>query len=176
MQFPLCAATLAAHFLDALLAGHGLARPLAGAGVGPRPLPPHRQTAAVPEAAVALNVFQTSDVLLDLAAQRPLDRVLAVQNGRQPGDVFVGQVLGAALRVDAGLLAQAQGQRRPDAVDVPQRNVRRLVVGQVNTQDTRHGRSPRSALTLFVAWIGANHQQLAVPPHQLAVLTDAFYT
>ena len=38
-----------------------------------------------------------------------------------------------------GLLAQAQGQRRPDAVDLPQGDVGRLVVGDVHPEDTRHG-------------------------------------
>jgi hypothetical protein len=32
-----------------------------------------------------------------------------------------------------------------------------------------------SALALFVSWIAANYEKLAVPPHELAVLTDAFH-
>src|SRR5439155_18093837 len=43
---------LATHLLDALLAGHGLARALARAGVGPRTLAAHRQAAAVTQPAV----------------------------------------------------------------------------------------------------------------------------
>jgi hypothetical protein len=31
-------------------------------------------------------------------------------------------------------------------------------------------------LTLFVAWIGADDQQLAVPPHQLAIFADPLDT
>jgi hypothetical protein len=34
--------------------------------------------------------------------------------------------------------------------------------------------SPRSTLALFVPRVAANDQQLAVPPHQLAVFTDPF--
>src|SRR5215470_1869757 len=96
----------AAHFLDALLAGHGLPRPLAGAGVGARALAAHRQAAPVPQAAVALDVLQTRDVLLHLPAQRALDGVLAVEQRRQPADVVVGQLLGAPLRIDPRLLAK----------------------------------------------------------------------
>ena len=48
---------LAAHFLDALLAGDGLARALAGAGVGPGALAADRQTAAMPQAAIAADVL-----------------------------------------------------------------------------------------------------------------------
>src|SRR5215472_11160156 len=81
-------ATLTAHLLDTLLAGDGLARSLAGAGVGARPLATHRQTAAVPETAVALDVLQPRDVLLHLTAQRTLDGVFAIENGRQAGDLL----------------------------------------------------------------------------------------
>src|SRR6185437_7699590 len=167
---------LPTHFLDALLAGHGLARSLASTGIGARPLTPHRQTATMPEAAVALNVFQPRDILLNLAAQRPLDRIFTVENRRQTSDVFITQILGTAQRINTRLLAQTQRQRRSNAVDVTQRYVRRFVVGQVNTQDTRHGESPRLALALFVSWIAANHEKLAVPAHELAILTDAFHT
>src|SRR5207248_2692001 len=48
--------SLPTHFLDALLARHGLARALAGPGVGPRPLAAHRQAAAMAQAPVAANV------------------------------------------------------------------------------------------------------------------------
>src|SRR5207237_440484 len=73
-----------------------------------------------------------------LATQGALDDVVAVEDGGQAGQFVVGQFLGLALRVDAGLLAQAQGQCRADALEVTQRDVRRLVVGNVNAQDTRH--------------------------------------
>ena len=69
----------------------------------------------------------------------PSTDVFAVENGGDAGDLVVVQLLGLALRIDAGLLAQLQGRGRPDAVDVAQRNMRRLIVGQVNTKDTGHG-------------------------------------
>src|SRR4051812_6922840 len=63
----------AALLLDALLAGHGLARPLTGAGVGAGALAAHRQAAAVPEPAVALDVLEAGNVGLHQAAQLALD-------------------------------------------------------------------------------------------------------
>src|SRR5215212_5278139 len=66
--------------LHALLAGDGLARPLAGAGVGAGPLAAQRQAAAVADAAVAADVLQAGDVLLDFPLQRPLDSVFAVED------------------------------------------------------------------------------------------------
>src|SRR5205823_5929761 len=122
----------------ALLARDGLARPLAGAGVRLGALAADRQAAAVADAPVAADVAQPRDVLLDLPAQLALDRVLTVQDRRQPGQVVVGQLAGRPLRVDAGLAAQPQRGRRADPVQVTQRNVRRLVRRDVNTQDTGH--------------------------------------
>src|SRR5262245_1723931 len=122
---------LTTHFLDALLAGNRLARALAGAGVGARALAADRQTAAVAQTAVTANVAQPGDVLLNLSAQRTFDRVFAVEQSGDAREFLVAQLLGAALGIDAGLFAQAQGQGRPDAVKVTQRNVRRLVVGDV---------------------------------------------
>src|SRR5262249_40318075 len=76
---------LPAHFLDALLGRDRLARPLAGAGVGLGALAADRQAAAVPEAAVALDLLEAVDVLVYLAAQRAFDGVLAVEDGRDAG-------------------------------------------------------------------------------------------
>src|SRR5262245_8406258 len=131
--------------LDALLAGDCLARALAGAGVGAGALAADRQTAAVAQAAVALDVPQPGDVLGHLPPQRAFHQVVAaVEQVDDAADLLVAQLLGLALRIDPGLLAQLQGQRRADAVEVAQGDVRRLVIGDVHTQDTRHGKTPRS--------------------------------
>src|SRR5437868_857622 len=108
---------LAPHLLDALLAGHGLARALAGAGVGTGALAAHRQAAAVAQAAVAADVAQAGDVLLLLAAELALDGVLAVEDDGEAGDLFLGQLAGFALRVHLGLAAHLEGRGRADAAD-----------------------------------------------------------
>src|SRR5688500_8992274 len=56
-----------ADVLDTLLTGDGLPRALAGPGIGPRALAADRQSLAVPQPAVAADVAQAGDVLLDLA-------------------------------------------------------------------------------------------------------------
>ncbi len=89
------------RFLDALLARDGLAWPLAGAGVGARALATHGQVAAMTEAAVAGNFFQARDVLLLLTPQLAFDDIFAVEDVGDAGDLFFGQVLRLALRVDA---------------------------------------------------------------------------
>ena len=52
--------------------------------------------------------LQPGDVLLHLAAQRAFDDVLAVEDVGDAGDLVVGQLLGPALRVDAGLARTAR--------------------------------------------------------------------
>jgi hypothetical protein len=79
-------------FPDYFFLRSGLARTLAGAGVGARTLATHRQAAAMAETAVATDVHQTLDVHRGLAAQVTLDRHCA----DLVADLFqvpVGQVL-----------------------------------------------------------------------------------
>jgi hypothetical protein len=96
----------------------------------------------VADAAEAADVAQAGDVLLLLAAERALDGVLAVEDAGDAGRLLLAQLARLALRVYLGLRAQLQRRRRADAPDVAQGDVRRLVVGQVDTEDTRHGLAP----------------------------------
>src|SRR4051794_34051424 len=109
-------ARTSAHFLDALLAGDRLAGPLAGPGVGPGPLAVDREPLAVPQAAVAADVAEPGDVLLDLAAELPLDDVLVVEQGRQLGQLVLGQLAGALVGIDRGPLAELRREERPDPI------------------------------------------------------------
>src|SRR5262249_37766772 len=114
---------------------------------------------------------------VDLPAQGAFDRVLAVEDARDPGDLLVAQVLGPPLRIDLALRAHLHRRRRADAVDVADRDVRRLGVGQVHTQDTRHaGALLALALALLVARVAANDVQPALATDQLAVLANTFDT
>ena len=60
------------------------------------------------DAAIAADVSQPGDVLLNLAAQRAFDRVFAVEDVGEAGDVFVAQFLGLAQRIDVGLARTAR--------------------------------------------------------------------
>src|SRR5205085_4521515 len=60
-------------------------------------------------------------------------------------------------------------------VDVTQRNMRRFIVRDVDTQDTRHGRNAPLTLTLFMAWIAADHVELPMTPHELAVFANTLH-
>src|SRR6516165_198444 len=97
---------LSTQFLDTLLAGHRLTWPFSGARVGSGSLPADGQAAPMPQPSITTNVSQTRDVLLHLPAQRPFDRVFAIEDTSQPADVVVREFLGAPLRIHVGLLAQ----------------------------------------------------------------------
>lgn len=58
--------------------------------------------------AAALRIDRSLDGL-DLAAQRPFDRVFLVENVGQSANLVVGQLFGAALRIDLGHLAKTKG-------------------------------------------------------------------
>src|SRR6202021_579277 len=76
---------LLAEFLHALLTGDRLTRALAGARVRTGALAACRERATMAVAAVATDVAQSSDVLLNLPTQRAFDRELTVDDANDLG-------------------------------------------------------------------------------------------
>src|SRR5690606_29116211 len=99
------------HWASLLL--DGLARALAGPGIGAGALAAHRQAAAVAQAAVAAQVHQPLDRHADLTTQVAFDRVLG-HLGADALDFRLGQVANLGRRGDARRLAN---QLRPRAAD-----------------------------------------------------------
>src|SRR5688572_6896551 len=126
------------HSLHGLLAGHGLARTLARARVGARALAAHRQAAPVAQPAIAADVAQAVDRGRHLPAQLALDRVVLLDVGRQVGDLFLGQVARPQPPVEPQVVADAHARGAADAVDVGERDLQALVVGDVDPDDARH--------------------------------------
>src|SRR5690606_6227455 len=62
------------------LGTYGPSRTLTGAGIGARALPPHGQAAPVPQTAVASNIHQPFDILLNLTPQVALDGIVPFDN------------------------------------------------------------------------------------------------
>ena len=58
------------------------------------------------------------------------DGVVLVQQRGEPRDFVFAQLAGLGLRIDAGLVAQLAGDLRADAVQVRQRDDRRLIVAE----------------------------------------------
>src|SRR5262245_35509484 len=100
------------------------------------------------DAAVAADITQADDVLLHLATERPLDRVLAVEDAGQTADLVLGKIFRAALRVHFRLGAKLQGRGAANSVNVPQGNMRRLVGRNIHSQNTRHADSLSLALSI----------------------------
>src|SRR3954469_14181602 len=133
---------LATHLL---LAGHGLLRALARAGVGVGPLTPHREATAVPQALVAADLHLPLDVLIDVATEVALHlHVGAVDVGTDAVHLFVGEVAHPGGRVDVGAGAALLGSRAADAEDVGEADLEPLLAGDVDTGDSCHV-SPASA-------------------------------
>src|SRR4051794_3449188 len=91
---------LLTKFLHALLTCNGLARSLSRAGVRSRALTSHGQRAAMTIAAIAADVAQSRDVLLDRATQCAFDQHLLVEQADDRGQLFFGKLFGATLGVD----------------------------------------------------------------------------
>src|SRR4051812_22871167 len=89
-------------------------------------------------AAIAADVAQASDVLLNGSPQRTFDEEALVDEADDLGQLFFGQVLGAPLAVDACFLEHLAAVGAADAVDVGQADPDRLVGGNVHARDTRH--------------------------------------
>src|SRR5690606_15577996 len=125
---------------------------LARAGVGLRALPANGQALAVTKAAVAADVTQAGHVLLNLTPEHALHGVLPVDHARDVGDLVLGEVAGALLRIDLRLLAHLQRVARADPVQVAQADVNLLVVRNVDAGNAWHGVSRK---------IGRNPQAVA---------------
>src|SRR5580700_2481366 len=124
-----------------LLAGHRLLLALAGAGVGLRPLPVHREPAAMADPLVAADLDLAPDVGLDLAAQVTFDLVGGVDPVAEPDQLLVGQVVHPGIAADPGGLQRLQGPGTADAVDISERDLEPLVAGEVDARKPSHGRA-----------------------------------
>src|SRR5687767_15158749 len=106
--------------LGDLLARDRLAGTLPRARVRARPLSAHRQVAAMPRPAVARDLLQALDVLLEEAAQRALDRVALVDDRVDPAELVLAEVLDLQVLGDVRVLEDPPRERVAHAVDVGQ--------------------------------------------------------
>src|SRR5688500_19294808 len=102
-----------------LLAGNGaLARPLAGARIGLRPLAAHGQALAMAQPAIAADLHQALDVERDLLAEVTLDPPLLLEHTADLPDVVFRQVLHADVVADARRREDVDRALSADPVDV----------------------------------------------------------
>ena len=122
------------------------------------------------KAAVAANLHQAGDVLLDLTTQVTLDGVGLVDGVAELGDLVLGKIADAGGGVDAGLLTNLAGSGAADAVDVGKTDLDALLAREVDTVDTGQLDAPLLALALLVARVLADHVNLAVTADDLALI------
>src|SRR5688572_26833826 len=125
-----------------LLAGNGLRRTLAGAGIGVGALAVHRQALAVAQAPVAAEIHQPLYVHGDFAPKVALDHVVAVDHLADLQHLLVGQLRHPALRRGVDLLHDLTGVLLANAVDVLQRDDDALVGRNVYACNSRHEFTP----------------------------------
>src|SRR4051794_40020247 len=121
-----------------LLAGDGLARALARAGVGLGALTVDGQAAAVPQPLVAPDLDLATDVARHLAAQVTLDSEVLVDVVAQLQQVLVAEILDAQVRADARRGQGLLGVGLADPVDVGERDLHPLLAGQVDAGQSCH--------------------------------------
>ena len=81
----------------------GLARALAGAGIGLRALAADGQAAAMADAAVTIDRLEALEIALDIAAQIALDQQAAAGDGVDDRvELLDAQILGADVGIDVG--------------------------------------------------------------------------
>ena len=68
------------------------------------------------DAAITFDVAQSVDVLLDLAAKRTFNRVVAFQNRRQHADLLIGQITSLLVFVNGCFVAEVTSGLVADAI------------------------------------------------------------
>src|SRR5918993_1045148 len=126
-----------------LLRDCALARALAGARIGPRPLPAHGQATTVPHAAVTADLHQALHVEGDLFPEIALDAPLLLDHAADLPHVVLGEVLHADVPADPRLVEDPVRAVAPDAEDVGQSDFHPLGPGEVHACDTCHALDPR---------------------------------
>src|SRR5213594_687544 len=155
-----------------LLARDRAPRPLLGARVGVRALAAHRQSLAMPRAAVRPDVHQPLDVHRDLGPKRALDFVVPLDHLAQPRDLRVAQVTNARISTHAGLRENLLRVSRADAVDVREGVQNFLVAWQVDARYACHGVLSLPLLVLGTAL--ADDADDTPPLDHLTMLADRF--
>src|SRR5262245_65318246 len=123
---------------DLLLSNRALARTLARARVGLRPLAAHGQAAAVPRSAVRADFHQPLDVHRDFLAEVAFHAPLLLDDAADLPHVVLGQILHADVGADPGVLEDAVGADAADAVDVRESDLDALRTRKINACDTCH--------------------------------------
>src|SRR6478736_8913573 len=119
---------------------NGLARALAGAGVGAGALTTDGQAAAVTDAAVAIDRLEALQVAGDLTTKITLHHPLVVGDDVENlVQLLLGKIRGAHVGIETGGLDDEIGPRGANTVDIPEGVSDLLFGGKFDAEETRHG-------------------------------------
>jgi hypothetical protein len=113
----------------------------------------------MPNATVALDLSETTNVLLNLATQWSFNSVILIQVSRNATHLIFGQLTSTDVRIHSQFEANLNSKDRSNAVKISQGNVDRLIIRYVDAKHAGHCKSPLQiqkrllALTLFVSRI-----------------------
>ena len=113
----------------------GFARAFAGARVGRSALTAHRQSAAVPDAAITIDRLQPFQIALQLAPEIAFDRQFARGNCVDDMiELFRGQIFRANIGIDVRLFEDLFRSARTDAINVRQGRFDPFISGNFNSK------------------------------------------
>src|SRR5439155_15697703 len=121
-----------------LAAADGLLRALACARVRARALAVHRQAAPMADAAIRPDLGEPLDRLRALTPKVALDLEVLVDVLAKPRDLLVGEVADLRVGIEAERDRDLAGARLADPVDVRQPDLEPLLVGEIDSGDSRH--------------------------------------
>jgi hypothetical protein len=98
----------------------------------------NRQALLVPDPSVTFDFSETVNRLPDLSTQWTLDGVIPLQETCQAAQLVLVQLTSLLCGVDFGLNASFPGDVRAYAIEILKGIHDLLVVGNVNTEKTRH--------------------------------------
>jgi hypothetical protein len=98
----------------------------------------NRQALLVPDPSVAFDFSETVNRLPDLSTQWTLDGVIPLQQTGQTAEFVLVQLSSLLCRVDFCLHASFSSDVRSYAIEILKRVYDLLVVGNINTEKTRH--------------------------------------
>jgi hypothetical protein len=92
----------------------------------------------VSDAPIAANITQTGNILRNLPSQLAAHDVIAVNNLSYPAKLILRQFAGFRALINSGFLQNLPGRVFAYTTYIGQRNPYRLVIGNINTNYTRH--------------------------------------
>jgi hypothetical protein len=132
-----------------------------------------REILLVTSATIGADFLEPFDIHFNLMPELTFDAIFFLNRFTETIPVFLREILGTGIRVNAELAEKALARRAADTINRGERNFDALIIGQVDTGDTEHNNS-RLALALLVLGILADDVHHSAAANHFAVSADFF--